>query len=744
MFPLRAIFVALLAQTVLGYTLMMPDYYLAAETANYACLGAITETATVCDVVDYSMLMACVCGEDSGFGSMADCLVRGYDNLSVVIAGFIDQCKTLGNITMLEEDFYANYTRTQKLLRNVSDIADFNVSKKVDFPVLLDYTELVPAYKSGYLLYLRGYNFGIQYGIGLLGYWAGVLLTAAVVNWTIRLFPAITGLFTGRVSSLYRRYITLCATIHRKKAHHQPLGFFDLLVPSRMESLVVTGFLVLTVALSLVRIEPAKPYSAIFPVHSQEITRYVADRTGILVSFVVPLLVLFAGRNNFLQWLTRWNFATFITYHRWVSRIAIILVFIHSVCFTIGDIAAKEYHLRMVEPYMIWGTMACVAGGLIFLQGMMYFRRRSYEIFLLIHIVLALLFIVGAWHHTDVLGYSVFYWATVGVWAFDRAVRFCRLAVFGAPKASVSLMADETLRVVVPKPKHWKSIPGGHAFLHFVMPLCFWQSHPFTFTDSVEKDSIVLYVKVKGGVTHGVYKRLYNSPGKTAQIRVCVEGPYGEPSSAIAYKNAVFLAGGNGIPGIYSECVDLAKRQNDRQSLKLVWVVREWKSLSWFFSELKRLEELKIDTTIYVTRPELASGLEHFGGLLGTEELEVESNEEKNQSEEKSKNSDIKDEVRELDTEEKFKEMDSSSGEKTSPSAIVATIKTTLKHITFIEGRPSIEQYVGQEIDETNGSVAFVTCGHPLMVDDVRYAVIDNLDKTKYRVEFFEQLQVWA
>ena len=56
-----------------------------------------------------------------------------------------------------------------------------------------------------------------------------------------------------------------------------------------------------------------------------------------------------------------------------------------------------------------------------------------------------------------------------------------------------------------------------------------------------------------------------------------------------------------------------------------------------------------------------------------------------------------------------------------------------------------MEEMVLQEIDESNGSVAFVTCGHPLMVDDLRHSVVSNLDNTKgKRVEFFEQLQVWA
>ena len=50
---------------------------------------------------------------------------------------------------------------------------------------------------------------------------------------------------------------------------------------------------------------------------------------------------------------------------------------------------------------------------------------------------------------------------------FDRAVRLARLFAFGFPQADITLIADETLKVQVQKPKYWKSVPGGHAFIHF-------------------------------------------------------------------------------------------------------------------------------------------------------------------------------------------------------------------------------------------------------------------------------------
>ena len=54
-------------------------------------------------------------------------------------------------------------------------------------------------------------------------------------------------------------------------------------------------------------------------------------------------------------------------------------------------------------------------------------------------------------------------WAAIAVWVFDRAVRLGRI-FFGA---TVSIKGGETLKIEVPKPKYWKSIAGGHAFIQF-------------------------------------------------------------------------------------------------------------------------------------------------------------------------------------------------------------------------------------------------------------------------------------
>ena len=72
---------------------------------------------------------------------------------------------------------------------------------------------------------------------------------------------------------------------------------------------------------------------------------------------------------------------------------------IHSVNVTILE--GKYYSNETAEPYFYWGIIATIAGGLIWLQAMLLIRRRWYEMFLLIHIVLVAIYIVGTWIHVD-------------------------------------------------------------------------------------------------------------------------------------------------------------------------------------------------------------------------------------------------------------------------------------------------------------------------------------------------------
>lgn len=707
-----------------------------------ACSLLVGASAMFCDAESpYSR--DCYCGNHNALASVAGCLHIGNRATPEYIKKLTESCVEYG-AELTSDDFEAAYKNYTTLAKDASEIKDFNMTIPIDVPIKVN-SSSVDLYQRAYQQFLGNYDNSLYYGSGVLGYWALVFLIAIVVNWSKLLFPGLVKYFTGPISNTWRKYVTLPAAFRKRKTNQQPfLKIFDFLVPSRLETLILVGFAAVTIACCAAGIKFVEN-DPIFFTQRAALVRFTADRTGIVVTVIMPLLILFAGRNNFLQWLTRWNFATFIAFHRWVARAAFILVIVHASCFTTSFCMNHVYAEDMSETYVIWGTIAAVAGGIIMVQGMLFLRRIWYEMFILVHIIMASLFIGGAWVHVDKLGYVWFYYATVAVWVFDRVVRLGRIFVFGFPKSEVILLADETLKVVVPKPAHWKSVPGGHAFIHFLRPSCFWQSHPFTFTTTGESSNeITLYCKIKGGVTHGLYQYLASHPGRTSQIRVALEGPYGEASAAKRYDSAVFVAGGNGIPGIYSELHDLAVKSkiNIRQSLKLIWVVREYRSLYWFYEEILALKDTKVDVTIFVTKPNSHAYIEEFNkripfvthnneALPGVDVSPVVSNEKLD-----NKSDSFKEKENNTDGNNKYPD---------DKQRIIDIIKAELSHVTFKEGRPSMKEVVHQEISESNGSVAFVTCGHPVMVDDLRHSVVENLDKTEgKRVEFFEQLQVWA
>ena len=704
----------------------------------YGCQAQMNDEVTFCSSSDRS---CSICSNDNALATIAGCLKTVGKTSEKYTAGMLQICKKSG--TSLDSDWYddaiENYNKNAK---SVSEISGFNKSEVVDVPIILNPNNTYK-YQESYKRFYDNYGNSLYYGAVILGYWALVLLLGAVANWSKILFPSLTKKMTNPIVNLWRKHVTMPALFGNKKLQeHMFFKVFGFLIPSRLESLVIALFYGVVLLCNALNIEALDNDPRFNGSRYMAEIRYVADRTGITAITFMPLIFLFAGRNNFLQWVTRWNFSTFITYHRHTSRVMFMLIVIHAVCFTIAE--GSKYPMKVQQMYFKCGILALVSGGIIMMQGMLYLRRNIYELFLLCHIILAAIWTGGAWTHVKDLGYLDFVYPTVAIWLLDRLIRILRLLYFGFPKADVILLADETLKVVIPKPRSWKSIPGGHAFIHFLKPTYFWQSHPFTFTDSVEnQSSIVLYCKVKGGITHSLYKTLNASPGRTCKIRVGVEGPYGEATAARYADTAVFVAGGNGIPGIFSEVNDIARRGSSKSEgknvLKLIWVVREWRSLYWFYEELMSLKTSRIETTIYITQPSNHAYVNDFNHrFVGFDRDFLPSSADEDFDCENK-------EAKEIVKEGAKIEEESSCDEKADTQFIVDCIRKELSHIDFKEGRPQVGEIVSQEIHESNGSVAFVTCGHSAMVDQLRYYCAENVDnKEKKRVDFYEQVQVWA
>ena len=678
-------------------------------TYFYTCNLQISLSVSYC-ATPYNA--TCLCANKNALATYAGCLAFDNRNTTTAVNYMMNYCEENGNVTVEKDWYEKSYQYFLSNAKTEKEIPNFNKTIPIDVPFKLDEAEM-KLYERAYKQFLGNYDDSLYYGAGILGYWLLIMCIGAIVNWGKVMFPGLTKKLTSKPINLWRQYVSMPATFRKKKAEELRIfKFFDSLIPSRFESIVIFLFYIVVLMIHAMNMHyvDGDPVFENNKYNSQ--ARNVADRTGITGTIMMPLVFLFSSRNNFLQWLTGWNYSTFVTYHRHIARVMFILIALHSILFTV---LLRDDMSEFSETYMIWGVLATVSGGIILFQAMLFFRRRWYEIFLFIHILFAALYVAGTWIHVDELGYVWFVYPAVAVWCADRVVRIARLVIFGFPKARVSLLADDTIKVEIPKPSYWKTIPGGHAFIHFLKPTYFWQSHPFTFVESPADTHIILYCKVKGGITHSLYQLLVRSPGQAITMRVGVEGPYGEPTPARYADTAVFIAGGNGIPGIYSEVMDMARRMPNetKNTMKLYWIIRDYKSLEWFNDELTLLGNTNIETTIYVTKPDLSNLLTGDGS---------DDTSSKKESDSQDMNLESKESLQGVDL-----------------------VKSRFSHITFKEGRPSIEDIVDLEIKESNGSVAFVACGHPAMVDETRYFCSRNVDNPqKKRVDFYEQVQVWT
>ena len=223
-----------------------------------------------------------------------------------------------------------------------------------------------------------------------------------------------------------------------------------------------------------------------------EIMSYLLGRTGVLAFILMPLLFLFAGRNNILLWMTDWSHSTFLLLHRWIARIFTLQVLVHSIVSLVKIVDTGMYSMEVVKSYWIWGVVATLAVVILcFASGLHV--RKFYQSFLVVHILLSLFTVVGCWYHTydlyGLLGGDVYWvYATAAVWAFDRAGRLLRILMAGPCHARVTDLGDDNgyVRIDVPGVR-WSHKPGMHAYLYFpsLSPYAPWVNHPFSVMPTV-------------------------------------------------------------------------------------------------------------------------------------------------------------------------------------------------------------------------------------------------------------------
>lgn len=591
---------------------------------------------------------------------------------------------------------YSSYkypsTFYEEQFKNASDyyipLSNLNVSMPIYSPTLPNITSLEKTYQMAHST-----NFNIDAGtwfaVAFYGYYLFVILISFLYN--LSRILGVTKAINNSNFAKYCQKLIIFPTLFPKGKYSQPYGFkfFTMLFPNRIQFLTDLIFFAMEVAFYCVNYRySSKGYWM----------AYVGYRSGIMALGKIPLLILFAGRNNFLLYITGWSYCTFLHFHKVIATWMFIDALIHSVAYTIDVLGyyVEECHYT----YFACGIAATTFAGLILLQSFHIFRSFFYEYFLTIHIVFAICFIACTWYHCNILGWMEWLVAACCVWFFDRLIRVIRMSAFGYKKAKITVVGDQLMKLEVSKPSWWIHTSGTYGYIYFA-GIIFWENHPFTVV--VENDKICAYIRVKMGVTARVWKKLIANNNEM-NWKICIEGPYGGNLSPMAkrYDEAIFIAGGSGAPGILEGATKATHG-------KFIWISQ---NLGFVTAYKSLIEKVSIPIDIYITR--------------------------ENCNERKCS---IKELISETDSDTQSSDGDGDGSEKISSDQ---EIDYSSSQISIYYRRPDINEIINYEVnDSTSNNVAIVACGPPIMMDSLRHVVSDSVTKWDKSIDFFDEFQIW-
>ncbi|KAK9458545.1 ferric reductase NAD binding domain-containing protein [Lipomyces oligophaga] len=673
---------------------------------NKICLSFMEglNTAVTCDDDD----TGCYCGQDILLESYALCLdVCDAQDRAKAWSMVVKTCKK-GGVTV-------NGTLAEYHALAEEDYVDQKSVNKTDIVT----TAVKPTYSKirANILTRAEKNHNLQwaeyFGNILNAYWGFFIIIAAVRRLLLLTYPKKGSSPNGFISK-FRKFFILPATFGGKHIQPASIGKFPLwTVPIRWQSIVVFFYFALTVIFMFVWMWTV-PNNTTYYTDAIMTARNIGDRTSVMSQPMIPLLFLFAGRNNFMQWITGWSFETFNVFHRAMGRMFFIVCAVHGISYSfcyhrLGEASGKMsnalyWKTNVLEDFDdMLGLVALPLLSAIIFQSFYVFRHNLYEIFLLLHIALVLCFFGTAWHHVRPHGYIEYYFCAIGVWALDRLIRIIRICLAGPfAKASVRIHGDAFYLTVKPS-VHFHPKPGQYAFV-YVMRHNFWESHPFSIVES-KAGEYVFVAKAHAGMTQRLHRSVSKSDSGYDNVHVWIEGPYGESFPVFKYDTVVLVAGGIGITAMMSYALDLHRRDT-QQHVILYWMVRDMVSLRWMKDQMDELtDHSQVDIRLFVTgeSPEVVTEKKAVSGT----------------------------------------ESDSAGSVSGDSSSKEGMPKLGGLNIKYNE-RPDIEAVVSQICSEASGSVAVVSCGPGSLADSCRAAVVSNVDRAPGRVDYFEDAFGWA
>ncbi|THV08009.1 hypothetical protein K435DRAFT_642878 [Dendrothele bispora CBS 962.96] len=383
----------------------------------------------------------------------------------------------------------------------------------------------------------------------------------------------------------------------------------------------VAGMFMFTMILMLA----ARPYY--WPKPAMGHSMPIATRSGWISIAIMPFMIAFSTKVNWIGLLTGTSHEKLQVFHRWSATIMYITSLVHTFPFIVVSIRHGEMELNWETGTFYWtGVAALVPQTWLIFMSWGFFRNKYYETFKKLHFAAAILFMFFLFIHCDwTLTSWDYFWATLAIYStafLARTTRTLYNSSLGL-SASVSTLPGGMLKLDVQTPSRVRWRPGQHVFVRFVsLGIHAFSSHPFTIAsipnvESSGDSELELAFAVRGGITKRLAGLVRDKPSKA--LRVWVDGPYGGiPGKSMGeYDHVYLLAGGSGVTFTLSLLMDLSRRAKIKElelkckHVEFILAVKSHDSILWLEDQLTAARASGFTVRVHVTQADTPS----VGGL---------------------------------------------------------------------------------------------------------------------------------
>ncbi|KAH8811417.1 ferric reductase like transmembrane component-domain-containing protein [Xylogone sp. PMI_703] len=344
----------------------------------------------------------------------------------------------------------------------------------------------------------------------------------------------------------------------------------------------------------------------------------LAIRAGMIAIAMTPWIIATSMKANLISMLTGIGHDRLGVFHRWGGYLCLFLSLVHTIPFYIQpvwDDGGMTVFSKLFPPGsgIIYGSgIACLVPLCwLCVMSLPIIRSKLYELFVLLHIPVAMIYVgVLFWHCKNFLTSWSYLYATLAIWVLSYFLRLFNLnwlkpwrnAWVIGDEAAVTLMAENAIKVTIPTQMKWR--PGQYIYLR--MPgISIFENHPFTISSLCSEDfpseygdeyrDCTLVFRPFGGFTRKVLETaIEKGPMKT--YRAYLDGPYGGMQRELAaFETVILLAGGSGITAIVSQLLNLIKRMRDGKAVTkkvvVIWALKRLEAMDWFREELRICRE---------------------------------------------------------------------------------------------------------------------------------------------------------